>query len=327
MNPLNVPEKPVSVPPMVSVIMNCYNSDKYLREAIDSVYAQTYSSWEIIFFDNASIDKSAEIAKSYDRRLRYFRNPNTVPLGQARNLAIANARGKYIAFLDCDDVWLSQKLEKQVEAAEKDDGIGLVYTDSHRIRSNGTRFSLFSYDHKPVNGQIPLDWFIEDCVISPFSSIMVRKDACDDIQGFSQDVTFSEEYEFYIKLAEKKYAVKYIHIPLTEYRWHENNWTWKRDECILEWIQLVDRFLERRPEFKTRFPKRVAKRYFFLNSRIAVFYLVNGNIQASLKYFWRSIVSAGFSPLLIGETLFLKLLVRQYKIISKRLKECNIKCE
>ena len=58
--------------PLVSVIMNCYNSDKYLKEAIDSVYNQSYSNWEIIFWDNASNDSSSAIAKSYDERLKYF---------------------------------------------------------------------------------------------------------------------------------------------------------------------------------------------------------------------------------------------------------------
>ncbi len=67
--------------PKVSVIMNCFNSEKYLREAIDSVYAQTYKDWEIIFWDNASTDHSKEIAKSYDNKLKYSRGKETVPLG------------------------------------------------------------------------------------------------------------------------------------------------------------------------------------------------------------------------------------------------------
>ena len=91
--------------PLVSVIMNCYNSDRYLREAIDSVFAQSYQNWEIIFFDNASTDQSAEIAKSYGPKLRYFRGESTVLLGAARNRAFEKAAGQYFAFLDCDDIW------------------------------------------------------------------------------------------------------------------------------------------------------------------------------------------------------------------------------
>ena len=63
--------------PLVSIIMNCYNGDHFLREAIESVYRQTYLNWEIIFWDNASIDNSANIAKSYDDRIKYYLAPNT----------------------------------------------------------------------------------------------------------------------------------------------------------------------------------------------------------------------------------------------------------
>ena len=91
--------------PIVSVIMNCYNSARYLREAIDSVYAQTYKKWEIIFWDNASTDNSAAIARSYDDKLKYFKSEANVPLGKARNWAIEKAQGKYVAFLDDADLF------------------------------------------------------------------------------------------------------------------------------------------------------------------------------------------------------------------------------
>ena len=109
--------------------MNCLNCEKYVREAIDSVYAQTYPDWEIIFWDNASLDSSGEIAKSYDERLKYFRGDKTIPLGRARNLAIEKAKGEYIAFLDCDDMWLSDKLEKQVEIFETNPDIMFVFSN------------------------------------------------------------------------------------------------------------------------------------------------------------------------------------------------------
>ena len=97
--------------PVVSVIMNCRNSAAYLREAINCVFNQTFSSWEIIFWDNGSTDGSPKIAQSFtDKRMRYFRADEPTPLGEARNLAIAKARGRYIAFLDCEDVYKRQNL-------------------------------------------------------------------------------------------------------------------------------------------------------------------------------------------------------------------------
>ena len=98
----------------VSVIINCYNSDTYLKEAIDSVYAQTYKNWEIIF-DNQSSDTSAEIAKSYDNKLSYFCSDQYLKLGDGRNKALEQVNGDLIAFLDCDDQWLPKSLKNKLQ--------------------------------------------------------------------------------------------------------------------------------------------------------------------------------------------------------------------
>ena len=100
---------------LVSIIMNCYNSEQYLKEAIDSIYSQTYQNWEIIFWDNASTDNSSNIANSYDNRVKYYLALETVSLGKARNFALEKVSGEYIAFLDCDDVYSPDKLQKQVK--------------------------------------------------------------------------------------------------------------------------------------------------------------------------------------------------------------------
>ena len=101
--------------PVVSVVINCYNGEKYLQQAIDSVLAQSYEDWEVIFWDNRSTDRSAEIVLGYrDTRFRYFHAPRHTPLYEARNYAIERARGDLIAFLDVDDWWFPSKLERQV---------------------------------------------------------------------------------------------------------------------------------------------------------------------------------------------------------------------
>ena len=113
--------------PLVSIIINCYNGEKYLAEAINSIYSQTYKNWEIIFWDNASSDRSALIAKSYDSKLKYYNSNFTSSLSYARSNAIKKTSGKYISFLDCDDLWEKDKIEKQIKIISKNENIGFVY--------------------------------------------------------------------------------------------------------------------------------------------------------------------------------------------------------
>ena len=115
--------------PLVSIIINCYNGEKFLQECIKSILSQNYKNWEIIFWDNQSKDKSAEIFKSYnDERFKYFYAEKHTSLYKARNLAIRKANGELIAFIDVDDIWEKNKLELQVPLFN-DSKISLVYSN------------------------------------------------------------------------------------------------------------------------------------------------------------------------------------------------------
>ena len=112
---------------LVSVIMNCFNGEKYLRKALDSALSQTYSNWELIFWDNQSSDQSVEIFRSYDDpRFKYCYAPKHTLLYEARNYAITRSQGEFVAFLDVDDWWDPEKLAKQISLFE-DPEVGLVY--------------------------------------------------------------------------------------------------------------------------------------------------------------------------------------------------------
>ena len=92
--------------PLVSIIMNCYNGEVYLKKSIESVLSQTYENWELIFWDNKSEDKSAKIFKSYnEKRFKYYYASQHTILYEARNEAIKRSSGEFIAFLDTDDFW------------------------------------------------------------------------------------------------------------------------------------------------------------------------------------------------------------------------------
>ena len=91
---------------LVSVILNCYNGEKYLKEALSSVISQTYKNWELIFLDNRSNDNSKAILKSFkNKKFKYFKTSKHLSLYSARNLAIKKTRGEFISFIDSDDLW------------------------------------------------------------------------------------------------------------------------------------------------------------------------------------------------------------------------------
>src|SRR5581483_3112310 len=138
--------------PKVSVIINCLNGEKFLRAAIDSALAQTFEDREIILWDNASTDSTSEIGRQYGDKLRYFRGAKTVPLGAARNRAMAEAHGEIVAFLDADDLWLPSKLAKQVPLF-CDPNVGLVFTDAIYFNQAGKEKALYG-SRLPRTGQV-----------------------------------------------------------------------------------------------------------------------------------------------------------------------------
>ena len=123
--------------PLISVIINCYNGEKYLRQAIDSVLSQSYKNFEIIFWDNQSTDASAEIVQSFkDSRIKYFFAPNHTVLYEARNQAVEKISGDFLSFIDCDDIWRKEKLERQLLLFEDED-VGFVCSNYDIISENG----------------------------------------------------------------------------------------------------------------------------------------------------------------------------------------------
>jgi len=220
----------------ISVIMNCFNSDTYLREAIDSVYNQTYQDWEIVFWDNASTDKSAEIAQSYDEKVKYFRSDTTTPLGEARNLAIEKARGEYIAFLDCDDLWLPEKLEKQINIFQKDKKIAMTYTNTTQFNEKGD-IRVFCKDMK-----LPEGYIFDDLSKSNFitlSSVVVRRNTLMQLtEIFDESFSMSEDWDLWLRIS---YGNKVGYVPeyLTKWRINPNSLTHTKYILFFDEIQAL----------------------------------------------------------------------------------------
>ena len=124
---------------LVSIIMPSYNTEAYIAETIESVLAQSYKNWELIIVDDCSRDNTDEVVRSYlsDYRIHYLKNEENKGAAFSRNLALREAKGKWIAFLDSDDLWMPKKLEKQISFM-KSNGYVFSYTDYEEIDVNGT---------------------------------------------------------------------------------------------------------------------------------------------------------------------------------------------
>jgi glycosyltransferase involved in cell wall biosynthesis len=253
--------------PLVSIIINCYNSEAYLREAIDSVYSQSYTNWEIILWDNASTDHTAEIAQSYDSKLRYFRGEETVVLGSARNLAIREVRGEFLAILDSDDVWLPDKLEKQVPHFENEK-VGLSYSNTIYFNNDGKSFTL--YKKMMPKGKIfqNLLQFYFLCI----SSVVIRKSALESLhEYFDSRFGMIEEMDLFCRIAHD-WECSYTPEVVTKYRVHSSSDTWKKFEKIaVEYKLLLDKFISIYPDFVHNYTQEVT----YIKKMTTYFYAVN----------------------------------------------------
>ena len=242
--------------PVVSVLMNCLNCSLYLEEAIDSVYAQTYKDWEIIFWDNASTDSSAEIAQRYDEKLRYFRADVSLPLYGARNLALQKARGKYIAILDCDDLWLPAKLEEQIPLLEKDDKVGLVYSDVILFNEKGKEKRSFEFK-KPYRGNVFSELLLENFINT--QTVLIRKDAFDSLDTFFDErLIMSGDYDACLRIS-YGWKVDYVDKPLARYRVHRNSKSWSdgRKLVTVEIDLMLDNLKKTVNEFEKKYSEEI----------------------------------------------------------------------
>ena len=144
-------EKRKVVDGLVSVIMPSWNTERFIAETIQSVIDQTYQNWELLIVDDCSTDNTDEIVKSFkDDRIKYFHNEKNSGAALTRNRAMREARGEWIAFLDSDDLWMPEKLEKQI-AFMKEHGYTLSYTEYEKIDEESKPLNIYVSGPEKVN--------------------------------------------------------------------------------------------------------------------------------------------------------------------------------
>jgi len=220
----------------VDVILPVYRGKRWIREAVDSVLAQTYPRWHLIIVDDASPDDTLDYVKQAYRecggRLSFLRLTHRRGPGGARMEAIRQAHGDAIAFIDQDDRWHPQKLISQVECLQRVPIVEAVHTDIQCIDSYGQRLRGRADRENAQRARIPYDrleskaltrhLFLRADVIRLVSAL-VRRRPFEQIGGFDETLAGGEDWEFWVRFAASGYSLAHLPMPLIDRRLHSGN--------------------------------------------------------------------------------------------------------
>ncbi len=194
--------------PLVSVIIPTYNRGWIVKEAIDSVLAQDFADFELIVVDDGSTDNTFKILEEFESDIRVIRQTNR-GVSAARNCGIQASVGRWIAFLDSDDLWLPQKLSLQVDFFSSHGDAMICQTEEQWIR-NGVRVNPKVRHHK-FSGLI-FERSLELCLVSP-SAVMIRKDLFHNVGLFDESLPACEDYDLWLRVS-CRFPVYLIETPL-----------------------------------------------------------------------------------------------------------------
>ncbi len=220
--------------PLVSIIIPVYNGEKYLAEAIDSVLAQTYRPIEIIVVDDGSTDRSANIAKSF-KEVMYHHQSN-LGVSVARNVVLASARGEFIAFLDADDRWATDKLVKQVNYLLKHGHIDYTIAYQRILVEAGTTVPPF----------FKKDLLLNDHPAFVPSSLVVRKIVLEQIGGFDERYyNFYEDIEWFARARDAGIPMVILKETLLHRRMHGSNISMRKRHDFTQLLRILKKTIDR----------------------------------------------------------------------------------
>lgn len=230
--------------PLMSVIVNAHNGAKTLAATLDSIVSQTFTDFEIVLWDDASTDDTANIAARYaDRGIRYFRSPGTQPLGlgAARQAAIEVSLGEWIAFIDQDDVWLPRNLELQLAIGLSDPAIGMVYGRALRFWPDGRErdFDKVNECYALPEGAL-FERLWTDCCFICISASIMRREAVRAVGAIPPEITIVPDYFLFLGIA-RRWEVRAVQQVVCRYRMHAGNATRRtRMRIETETLLLID---------------------------------------------------------------------------------------
>lgn len=286
--------------PTVSVIIPVYNGAKFLSRSIESVINQTFKNWELIIVDDGSTDNSKEIILGYvnkDNRITYYWEPNSGTPARPKNTAFQYVKGQYVAYLDQDDEWLPEKLEKQLAVFAKypNEKIGLVGCSAHSVNEEGFSKAV------PPNSKTDVKLFelLNYNYIFSNSSVLLLSAVVRDIgdRDESKEMGYTEDWDMWVRVLAGGYTVRIIEEPLFKYVTHADNMS--RATTKLKQAEMLVSFYRKHKEL---YSKNNVEHVFF--KTIGLYYALAGERVKAREYYKKAIcIRKSYMPPYLGIVL------------------------
>jgi glycosyltransferase involved in cell wall biosynthesis len=270
--------------PKVSIIIPTSNRAQLLIRAIKSVLNQTFQDFELIIVDDGSTDNTKEIVEQYqknDSRIKYIWQENSGSPPMPKNIGIKHSQGKYIAFLDSDDEWLFEKLEKQLKLFKQGSNkLGLVGCDAIIVNEKTTKQWIY---HTPkYSTKDNFVRLLDGNFVCSTSSTMIKKSVLDDVGDFDENFLFPEDWDLWIRISQK-YRIDFVYEPLFKYYFHQRNVSLTSE--VHRKIQDYEYLCKKHSKYYLKYPKYLSKKLRFMGS----LYCCDKNVTKGREKFSESI--------------------------------------
>ena len=244
--------------PLVSIIIPTFNSEQYIADALESVFVQTYRPIEVIVVDDGSTDKTQLVLKTFKNSIDYYYQGNKGP-SASRNTGIKVAKGKYIAFLDSDDLWIKSKLEQQIEMMEGYPDVGLLSGDMQRFSGKqvnvSSMFNKYGFDRKFFEDE----FYVKDAYRKiytqgnyiPTGTVMLRKNCLEKVGYFDENFRHSEDLDLWLRVS-LHFRLAYSKEIWLQRRDHEINLTGDTESMNLSLIKVLEKHEEQYASYITQ---------------------------------------------------------------------------
>jgi glycosyltransferase involved in cell wall biosynthesis len=241
------------------VVIPVFNGEKFIGQALESVFSQTYKDFEVICIDDGSSDGSPEVIAQYGGKVRYFRQENAGP-SSARNAAMNMSRGEFIAFLDQDDLWYPDKLRLQMDYLKRHPDVAMVHSNINISRDDVVIHHGLPIERRQNGSSVFEELYLGNFINS--ITVVARRKIFDIIGLFDEDFRMAQDYDLWMRIA-SRFKIAYQDEIMAEYRLHDNNSSRNNIAVIKDDLNILYKMRSLYPSLVSSIPvEKVRKRYF-----------------------------------------------------------------